>query len=234
MSRRLSTPIHAVLFDLDGTLVDSHGDLCNALNRLEEECGNDPTPHQLIRPHVSQGAMKMICVAFDLEFNKENLRLQSLWKQMIRFYREDIASLSMLFNGMPEVLDHLQSNGIAWGVVTNKPEDLSCQLLAALRVEPPQGCVVGGDTLPTKKPEPGPLLHACQLLDASPEKTVYVGDDPRDAIAGKRAGMATIAVRYGYHMPDNPPELWGADYIIDNPIELMDILSNKAFDESPG
>ncbi|MYB33702.1 MAG: HAD-IA family hydrolase [Gammaproteobacteria bacterium] len=226
MNHRLPTPVQTVLFDLDGTLVDSHGDLCNALNRLEEECGNDPTPHDVIRPYVSQGAMKMICVAFDLEFNKENLRLQSLWRQMLRFYKEDIASLSMLFSGMPEVLDYLRSNGIAWGIVTNKPEDLSRRLLAALHMEPPEGCIVGGDTLPTRKPEPEPLLYACQLLDADPAKTIYVGDDPRDVIAGKNAGMATVAVRYGYYMPDNPPELWGADCIIDNPVELMDILSD--------
>ncbi len=226
MKLRLPTPIQTVLFDLDGTLVDSHGDLCNALNRLEEECGNDPTPHDVLRPHVSQGAMKMICVALDLEFNKENPRLQSLWKQMLRFYKEDISSLSMLFDGMPKVLDYLRSNAIGWGIVTNKPENLSRQLLTALDVTPPKGCIVGGDTLPTRKPDPDPLLHACQLLGADPKKTIYVGDDPRDVSAGKRAGMATVAARYGYYMPDNPPELWGADCIIDNPVELMDILSD--------
>jgi len=224
MSHSLPHPAQAVLFDLDGTLVDSYGDLCNALNRLEAECGNDPTPHDVMRPYVSQGAMKMICIAFDVEFNKDNPRLQSLWKQLLRFYKEDIASLSTLFPGMSEVLDYFRSSGIRWGIVTNKSEGLSRQLLDALEVYPPEGCVVGGDTLPAKKPEPEPLLHACRILGADPEKTIYVGDDPRDIMAGKSAGMATVAAGYGYYMPDNPPDFWEADRIIDNPVELIEIL----------
>ncbi len=226
MNNPLPSPIQNILFDLDGTLVDSYGDLCNALNRLETECGKPPTPHDVIRPYVSQGAMKMICIAFDVELNKDNPRLQSLWRQLLQFYRENIASVSRLFPGMPEVLDHLRLNGIGWGIVTNKPEGLSRQLLTALNIQPPKGCIVGGDTLPSKKPEPETLLYACQLLAAEPKKTIYAGDDPRDVMAGKNAGMATIAARYGYYMPDNPPDFWGADRIIDHPIELIDILSN--------
>ncbi|MCY4050109.1 MAG: HAD-IA family hydrolase [Gammaproteobacteria bacterium] len=225
MDNPLPFSIQSILFDLDGTLVDSHGDLCNALNRLETECGKSPTPHDLIRPYVSQGAMKMICIAFDIELNKDNPRLQSLWRQLLQFYKEDISSLSKVFPGMSKVLEYLGLNGIGWGVVTNKPEGLSRQLLTALNVKPPKGCIVGGDTLRSKKPEPETLFYACQLLGADPKKTVYIGDDPRDVEAGKNAGMTTIAVRYGYYMPDNPPELWGADRIIDSPIELINILS---------
>lgn len=219
--------VQTVLFDLDGTLVDSHGDLCNALNRLEMECGKPPTPHHEIRPYVSQGAMKMICTAFGFAYHSENLQLKSLWKQMLRFYTEDIASLSTLFPGMSEVLDYLHANGLAWGIVTNKPEGLARQLLDALDLHPAKQCVVGGDTLNTKKPDPEPLLHACRLLAADPSKSVYVGDDPRDVVAGRRSKMRTIAVRYGYHTPDNPPELWGADMVIDKASELIGLLANE-------
>lgn len=166
----------------------------------------------------------MICVAFGFEHNKSNFRLQSLWKQMLDYYTENIAALSTLFAGMPEVLAHLQENKIKWGIVTNKPERLAHQLLDELKLSPPGNCVIGGDTLAAKKPAPEPLLLACRLLDADPPASVYVGDDPRDVIAGKHAGMKTVAASYGYHTPDNPPDAWGADWIIDNAIELIDII----------
>ncbi|MXZ81705.1 MAG: HAD-IA family hydrolase [Gammaproteobacteria bacterium] len=216
--------INAVLFDLDGTLLDTHGDLCNALNRIEKSCGKPPTPHRALRPYVSQGAMKMICMAFGYE--PDNPKAKSLWQEMIRLYGDDIASLTVPFPGIRESLEYLSRNNIEWGIVTNKPERLSRLLLDTLEFDPSPRCIVGGDTLTTKKPDPAPLLHACRALRTNPSEAVYVGDDERDVIAGRCAGMATVAVRYGYHPPDNPPDSWGADRVIDHASELIALLAD--------
>lgn len=214
--------INAVLFDLDGTLLDTHGDLCNALNRIEKSCGKPPTPHRLLRPYVSQGAMKMICMAFGYE--ADSPQAKSLWKEMIRLYAEDIASMTVPFPGIRESLEYLSCNDIGWGIVTNKPERLSRLLLDKLELGSVPRCIVGGDTLATKKPHPEPLLHACRALRVDPSEAVYVGDDERDVIAGRCAGMLTVTVRYGYHPPDNPPDSWRADRIIDHASELIPLL----------
>ena len=121
-------------------------------------------------------------------------------------------------------MDQLEVNRYRWGIVTNKPGWLTTPLLALLGLSKRPGCVVSGDTLPQRKPHPAPLLHACQLLDLEPDSAVYVGDAQRDIEAGKNAGMKTIIARYGYISSDEKPDNWGADSIIDSPVELLSWL----------
>lgn len=209
-----------VLFDLDGTLLDTAPDMGRALNRLRVEQGLVALAAEAIRPVVSQGSPGLIRLGFGLEAGQP--RFEALRERFLALYGEALARETRLFPGMAEVLEALEARAIPWGVVTNKVAALTEPLLAELDLDRRAACIVSGDSVARSKPDPLPLLHACALVGVAPQRCLYVGDAARDIEAGRRAGMATLAARYGYFPADERPENWGADGVIDAPRDLLD------------
>jgi phosphoglycolate phosphatase len=208
-----------MLFDLDGTLLDTAPDMARALNQLRLERSQPELPLERIRPFVSHGAAGLIRLGFGLqpddpEFGPLRLRFLSL-------YDAALAVDTALFTGMEHVLARLEKRRIPWGIVTNKPGWLTDPLLHALDLFQRAGCVVSGDTVPRRKPDPEPLLHACNLIGIEPQRCVYIGDAERDVQAGNRAGMTTLIARYGYLGAEDAPEAWEAHGIVDSPEDLL-------------
>jgi phosphoglycolate phosphatase len=221
-------PLQAVLFDLDGTLLDTAPDMAAALNSLRTLEGLDPIPFDQIRPHVSHGAARLIKIGFACESGQ---RFDALRSRFLDLYRSAIAVRTQPFDGIDVVLGALERRGIAWGVVTNKPGWLTNPLLAALGMGARAGCVVSGDTLAERKPHPMPLLHAAKLLAAEPAGCIYVGDAERDIQAGRSAGMTTLLAAFGYLSGEDDPASWSADAIVNHPTELLELLD---LDEAGG
>lgn len=214
----------AVFFDLDGTLADTAPDLAAAANRLVVERGLPPVAYEKLRPVASHGARGLIGAAFgktpaDPEF-------PALRDTFLDYYEADIAVHTRLFDGMDDVLARLEAAGIRWGIVTNKIARFTVPLVAAIGLTPRASAVVSGDTTAHPKPHPAPLLHAAEVSGVAPARCLYVGDDLRDIQAGKAAGMATVTAAYGYCGDGDPPEAWGADYLIRHPAELLDLFGN--------
>jgi phosphoglycolate phosphatase len=211
--------IDAVLFDLDGTLVDTAPDMGAALNNLLIEENLEPLPLATIRPLVSQGGLVLTRLGFAdqvPEAEIEPLRLRYL-----QHYHAIVADESRLFDGYAEILDELEARSIPWGIVTNKPEWLTHPLLEQLGLASRTGVVIGGDTLEQRKPHPLPLQVAAERLGVSCNNCIYVGDDERDIVAGKAAEMKTLVAAYGYIEDASSIEAWQADGVIDHPRELL-------------
>jgi len=219
----IGPPPACVLFDLDGTLLDTAPDLAAALNRLRGEHGLGPLPVERIRPTISRGSPGMLGVCFGL--TSDDPLFPDLDRRFLDLYRQDIAGRTALFPGMAEVLAHLEHRAIRWGVVTNKPGWLTEPLLKTLALWPRAACVISGDTLDKRKPDPEPLLHACARLGAAPQRSLYVGDAERDVQAGNRAGMRTLVAGFGYLGAEDRPEEWGADGFLERPGDLFAWLS---------
>jgi phosphoglycolate phosphatase len=208
--------VAAVLFDLDGTLVDTAPDLVAVLNRLLVERGRTQMPFAIARNEVSNGAGGLLRLGFgDLASPDE---LEMLRRRFLDVYAGCVADRSSLFISLEDIDEQLSSTG--WGVVTNKPDAFTRPLLAALGLAERARCVVSGDRLPQRKPDPAPLRLAADELGVAASRCVYVGDAPRDIEAGKAAGMATIAAAYGYIRPREDPFAWGADEVIRRPHDL--------------
>jgi phosphoglycolate phosphatase len=212
-------PPACVLFDLDGTLLDTAPDLAAALNRLRRESGEPELPPAAIRPTVSHGSPGMLKLGFGLE--PDDARYAELNRRFLEFYRAAIAVETALFPGMAEVLVHLETAGIHWGVVTNKPAWLTEPLLKALNLWSRASCVVSGDTLDKRKPDPEPLWYACERVGVAPGRSLYVGDAERDVQAGNRAGMITLIAGFGYLGAEDRPAEWGADGLLARPEDLL-------------
>lgn len=208
-----------VLFDLDGTLLDTAPDMAGALNELRSAEGLAPLPFATLRPHVSHGSARLVSVGFDLE---EGAHYERLRRQFLDLYRARLSVATRPFDGIETVLAALEAGGLPWGVVTNKPGWLTEPLLEALRLRGRAGCVVSGDTLSERKPHPMPLLHAAETLGLQPQQCTYVGDAERDIQAGRAAGMRTIVASFGYLGVDDDPTAWGPDGIVASPLELLD------------
>lgn len=207
----------AVLFDLDGTLLDTAPDMAAALNALRRAEGLEPLAFERIRPHVSHGALRLVEVGFGCS---SGARFEQLRGRFLDLYRADIAARTRPFDGLDALLDRLDEAGVAWGVVTNKPAALTVPLLDALGLGVRAGCVVSGDTLARRKPDPLPLLHAAGLLGCEPRNCVYIGDAERDVVAGRAAGMRTVVATFGYLGEDDHPAGWGADALVSDPRQL--------------
>jgi phosphoglycolate phosphatase len=207
--------IQAVLFDLDGTLADTAPDMALTVNRMLERRRRPPVAAEEVRPHVSQGARGMIGAAFGLKPGDEGF--QALREEFLALYGENLCVGTRLFPGMAELLDALEERGIAWGVVTNKFERFAVPLIDALGLGERAAVVIGGDTCARPKPFPDPLLFAAEKMRVPAAAALYVGDDERDVQAARAAGMPVLVAAYGYLGDDKPPELWGADAIIDSP-----------------
>ena len=212
-------PRACVLFDLDGTLLDTAPDLTAALNRLRRERGDPELSPAAIRPTVSHGSPGMLKLGFGLE--PDDARYAELNQRFLALYREAIAVQTALFPGMAEVLTHLEAVGIPWGVVTNKPGWLTEPLLKALALWARAACVVSGDTLDKRKPDPEPLWYACERVGVAPACALYVGDAERDVQAGNRAGMTTLVAGFGYLGAEDRPEDWGAAGWLERPADLL-------------
>ncbi len=208
-----------VLFDLDGTLLDTAPDLAAALNATLQLNERAALPFDMIRPVVSHGGRALIELGFGLD--PQHPEFEPLRKQLLDLYQANIAVHTALFPGMAEVLDELEQRGIRWGVVTNKPGWLTEPLLDALALDSRAACIVSGDTLKERKPHPAPLLHACKLAGCRPGETLYVGDAERDIEAGRNAGMRTLVALFGYLMEHDRPEQWGADALIEHPADIL-------------
>jgi N-acetyl-D-muramate 6-phosphate phosphatase len=216
--------IRAVLFDLDGTLLDTAPDLIHALNTIRQEQGREPMPYATARTQVSHGSSGLIRLGFpDLDdIAREPLRLR-----LLDVYRAHLAVDTALFPRCQQVLDGLTARHMSWGIVTNKPAFLTDPLLDALRLQPLSGCVVSGDTLPQRKPHPAPLLLAATQLGLSATNCLYVGDAERDVQAARAAQMPVLVARYGYLGPEDDPDSWQADAYIDSPHEILQWLDRR-------
>lgn len=208
-------PIKTVLFDLDGTFADTAPDLADALNRTLLANRREALPFERIRPVVSHGGRALIELGFGIK--DDNPNFETLRQQLLQFYQSDIARHTQLFPGIEELLAGLQRDGLRWGIVTNKPAWLTEPLLASLSLSQAPCSVVSGDTLPQRKPDPAPLLHASRQCDCRPEECLYIGDAERDIVAGKRAGMQTMVAGYGYLGEHDDPAQWQADSYVQQP-----------------
>ncbi len=217
---RLRGAIEAVLFDLDGTLVDSAPDLIVAMQRLRAEQGEPPAEAAAIGAVVSKGGRAMLRRGFP---DADEARIETLLPRFLELYAEAIATHTRTYPGMDAVLGAIEARGWRWGVVTNKPGWLARALLAALALEARCAALVTGDCLATRKPDPEPILHACALARVRANRSVYVGDDPRDIEAGRRAGTRTVAAGWGY-LDGADPHAWQADVVAATPHELLDVL----------
>ena len=210
-----------VLFDLDGTLVDTAPDMVATLQAMQRDHGYDPVPYDLGRSNVSNGALGLLRIGFP-DVGLE--RRQSLVPEYVERYAERLCELTAVFAGIDGLLDRLDDIACPWGVVTNKPEHLTNPLLEQLGLADRSACVISGDTLPVRKPEPDPLLLGCDIAGVDPHRSIYVGDAERDVEAGLRAGAATIVAAYGYITEDDDPREWGADIIAPDTEDLAHII----------
>ena len=208
-----------MLFDLDGTLADTAPDLAAAANAMRTARGLAPVPLALLRPVASHGARGLLQVAF--ECAPDDADYEALRVEFLDRYEAALAVDSRLFDGMPDVLDALESRGIAWGIVTNKAMRFTDPLTRLLGLADRAKTIVAGDTTPFTKPHPASLLYAADRLGLPPTTCVYVGDDLRDIAAGHAAGMQTIAAGWGY---GDAPRSWEADAVLDDPRELIALL----------
>jgi phosphoglycolate phosphatase len=207
-----------VLFDLDGTLVDSAVDLLNALNVIVQQAGKPELSLAEIRPVVSKGARAMLAVAFP-ELDEEK-RLQYLQPFLDR-YQKAVAQYSTPFADIETVLSAIEKSGTRWGIVTNKPYYLAKEVVQSMGWTHRTAVLIGGDTLPRKKPDPDQLFHACELLGVQAGDCIYVGDDERDVLAAKHAGMKSVAALWGYREARDNPENWRADIMANMPLDLL-------------
>lgn len=209
-----------VLFDLDGTLVDTAPDMGYALNALLGEQGREPLAAEVIRPWVSHGSRGLIFLGFGE--TPGGPLFEEYKARFLELYERHLCVDSRVFEGMDRVIDDLDNRGVPWGIVTNKPDYLTQPLLKALDLSDRTRCVVSGDTVAERKPHPEPLLYACRRLGRDPGTCVYVGDAQRDVEAGTRAGMSTLVALFGYLGDNDRPAEWGATGLVREPAEIID------------
>ena len=214
--------ITAVLFDLDGTLVDTAPDLGYALNRQRQRHGLPPLADELIRPQASHGARGLLEIGFDLQ--PDDRRFASLRAEFLQLYADNICRHSRPFPGILELLAELEARGLKWGIVTNKPAAFTEPLMSILDLAERAACIVSGDTCPQPKPHPAPMLAAAELCGAQPAQCLYLGDAERDIQAARAAAMPALVAAWGYIGSADQPHTWGAHGQIHHPCETLDYL----------
>ncbi|MBE0485887.1 phosphoglycolate phosphatase [Marinobacter sp.] len=212
----------AVLFDLDGTLIDTAPDFIRCLNQLRQQHSLAPLPAEQIRRSVSNGARAMVRVGFGLEPEHEGYLEKHT--AFLDLYEAGVAEETTLFEGMDRLLKNLETRAIPWGIVTNKPARFAAPLIGALGLAERCATLICPDHVTERKPHPEALFLACQQINAEPSEAIYVGDHERDIEAGRNAGMRTIAVRYGYIEQPESVDLWQADVIADTVADLAKLL----------
>jgi phosphoglycolate phosphatase len=219
---RFNGTLRAVIFDLDGTLVDTADEFVPVVQNLRAEHGREPMDPQRIRASVSSGARALVSLGLDLhedapEFESKRLRLLEL-------YAEVLGTMASPYPGITALLAQLQQRGIGWGIATNKPRAFTEPLLARLAIQPPPGSVVCPEDVSNRKPHPESLYRNCRELQCAPHEAIYVGDHARDIEAGRRAGMFTIAAAYGYIEDGDDPLQWGANVQAHSSRELVELI----------
>ncbi|MGH8217062.1 MAG: phosphoglycolate phosphatase [Steroidobacteraceae bacterium] len=215
----------AVLFDLDGTLLDTAGDLADALNRLRAERALPPLERERIRACVSHGSSALVRLAFP---SAPELQFLELRGRLLELYGAALCVHTRPFPGMLELIARLEQDDTGWGIVTNKPAALTEPLLEAVGFKSRAAVVVSGDTLAERKPHPLPLLHAAERLGVEPRQCVYVGDAERDVLAARAAGMRAVVACYGYLGAGDDPRSWPADAWVQAPLEIYEWLQRPA------
>ena len=208
-----------VLFDLDGTLLDSAPDMAATVNRMRAARGRPPMALEALRPHVSKGSRAMSAAAFPElggEVPGEMIR------EFLDVYEQELGRHGEPFAGVAELLAAIEAAGSRWGIVTNKPEYLARQVLPKLGWDSRSAVLVGGDSLPERKPHPLPLLHAAQAVGVGIADCAYVGDDERDIVAARAAGIHSVVALWGYRLPGDDPLAWGADAQAATARDLLD------------
>lgn len=218
-----NSKITCVLFDLDGTLLDTAPDMTNALNILLAEEDQAPLSNEACRNYVSHGSVAMIKLGFGEEQTPEEFERRRL--RFLSLYEKNLCLDTKLFEGMEEVLGFLEENYIRWGIVTNKPAFLTEPLLQQLNLTDRASSIVSGDSLPNRKPHPEPLFYAANECQRLATECIYVGDAERDIEAGNRAHMKTLIASYGYIDETQTPVKWGADGVIEHPDEILTWLN---------
>ena len=218
-----SSKISSVLFDLDGTLLDTAPDMTNALNLLLAEEDKAPLTTEFCRDFVSHGSVAMITLGFGKQQNPDEFERRRL--RFLHLYERNLCLDTKLFEGMDEVLLFLEENYIRWGIVTNKPAFLTNPLLEQLQLSHRACSVISGDTIPERKPDPAPLYLAASQCGSLATECIYVGDAERDIEAGNRANMQTLIASYGYIDDSQTPIEWGANGVIEYPDEILTWIS---------
>ena len=214
--------VKAVLFDLDGTLIDSAPDLGAAADKMRLDRGLSSLPFAKYRPMAGAGARGMIGVAF--EMGPEHADFPVMREEFFTNYENCMTNATYAFDGVQELIASLRALTLPWGVVTNKSSRFTEPLTSAMPIFSSAQTIISGDTTPHAKPHPAPLLEAARRLAIDPAHCLYVGDDERDIVAGHAAGMLTVAATYGYLGKVNDPSSWGAHAVINSPLGLLQLL----------
>lgn len=214
--------MQAVLFDLDGTLVDTAADLGYALNLQRQRHGLEFLPEAAMRPYASHGSKGLLQIGFGL--SPEDASFDDMRTEYLDLYTEVLTRQPVLFPGMMETLSAIEQQGMSWGIVTNKPRRFTTPIVDALGLTARAGAVISGDDAPAPKPSPQTLLLACERMQLNPAATIYLGDAERDVQAGNAAGMTTLVALFGYLSETDRPREWGADGYIQQPQELLSYL----------
>jgi phosphoglycolate phosphatase len=215
----MGLPVAAVLFDLDGTLIDSAPDLASAVNAMRRQRSQAALPYLALRPHAGSGARGMLGAAFGVQ--PETAEYETLKVEFYSAYEACMLEQTQLFDDVANLLDALDARQMPWGIVTNKALRFAQPGAQALGLLPRARALVAGDSTPHTKPHPAPLLEAARRMGLPPERCVYIGDDARDMQAGRAAGMVTFAAAWGYLGVDSPPHSWSADHVLDRPGDLL-------------
>ncbi|WP_122665839.1 N-acetylmuramic acid 6-phosphate phosphatase MupP [Pseudomonas viridiflava] len=216
--------LRAVLFDMDGTLLDTAPDFIAICQAMLAERGFPAVEDKLIRDEISGGAKAMVAATFAMSPDAEGF--EALRLEFLERYQRDCAVHSKLFDGMAELLADIEKANLIWGVVTNKPVRFAQPIMDQLGLSQRSALLICPDHVTKSKPDPEPLTLACKMLDLDPASVLFVGDDLRDIESGRDAGTKTAAVRYGYIHPNDNPDHWGADVVVDHPLELRKVLDN--------
>ena len=211
----------AVLFDLDGTLVDTAPEMHLAVNVLLQEEGLNPLPYESVRPHVSNGVIGIFKNIFEDNPKVGGRR----FKRYLDIYEEHLGINAKTFPGIDKVISTIEDLGINWGIVTNKSKRFAKPLLRKLKLLNQTSCLVCGDTTSNLKPDPEPINHALSLLQITDiKRSFYIGDSKKDVDAAKSAGISSIACTYGYITDDTEPRNWNADFYVDNALEILNVI----------
>ncbi len=208
----------SIVFDLDGTLLDTALDFSRILNLLLAEHNKPPLPHAKIRSAVSNGAEALIHLGFNIKTHDSEYKL--LRQRFLTLYENNLAIKTKFFPGISQLLATLNKHKIPWGIVTNKPKQYTIPLLTQMSIIPPYGAIICPEDVTTAKPDPEPMLTICKILNCHPKHTLCIGDHQRDIASGNAAGMTTVAALYGYIEPQDQPKSWQADHYITHASEI--------------
>ena len=216
-------PPRAILFDLDGTLADTAPDLAGAINRMRASRDLPPSPFELLRQAASTGARGLLNIGFGI--TPDDADYSAMRSEFFDVYEAGLAIDSILFDGVPALLEQLHAQDIRWGIVTNKIARFSAPFVQQIGLQQ-SACLISGDTMPNSKPHPAPLFEAARQMSIAPEDCWYVGDDLRDIEAGRAAGMVTLAAAWGYGGHTDLAS-WGADHQVAQPKDILALIERR-------